>query len=298
MITSSPVIIPPLATGLQTPYQDGPVFSFDKWDPALPRLANEYRGNRPFPHIHLTEFLEPTAAERIHGEFPDPSNAQWLHYKHYNEDKLGMAHRDGFPAATGALVDILQSPRFVAWLSILAGIPDLIADPSLEGGGMHQSARNGFLNIHADFTMHHHHRDWRRRVNLILYLNEGWQSSWGGAIELWNVPMDKCVVKIDPLINHALIFSTDETSYHGFPDRLTCPEGITRKSLALYYYTVETKSARVPQSTDYRARPCDSMARSALIWLDKLAVHLYSEIKSRLALSDTLASRALGLFKR
>jgi hypothetical protein len=34
-----------------------------------------------------------------------------------------------------------------------------------------------------------------------------------------------------------VVFSTDASSYHGHPDPLTTPDGITRKSLALYYYT-------------------------------------------------------------
>jgi hypothetical protein len=33
------------------------------------------------------------------------------------------------------------------------------------------------------------------------------------------------------------MFSTTDFSYHGHPDKLTCPEDRSRKSLALYYYT-------------------------------------------------------------
>jgi hypothetical protein len=33
------------------------------------------------------------------------------------------------------------------------------------------------------------------------------------------------------------IFSTTDKSYHGHPDPLQCPEGMSRKSLALYYYS-------------------------------------------------------------
>jgi len=75
--------------------------------------------------------------------------------------------------------------------------------------------------------------------------------------------------------------------------KLTCPDGVSRKSLALYHYMAESESVPIPKSTDYRARPCDSIKHSALIWLDKTAVHFYSMLKSRLGLSDTLASRIL-----
>jgi len=144
--------------------------------------------------------------------------------------------------------------------------------------------------------VHHHHPTWRRRVNLILYLNEGWQEDWGGAIELWDRGMTRCVVKVSPLLNHAVIFSTNEDSYHGFPDPLTCPEGVTRKSVALYYYTEEL--AANARSTNYRARPEDALRKAALIWADKQAVAAYSKIKSKLGLSDNFASSLLALISR
>ena len=85
------------------------------------------------------------------------------------------------------MIDELNSPQFVSWLGDLTGIPDLMPDPSLEGGGMHQTQAGGFLNIHADFTMHHHRENWRRRCNLILYLSEGWMEEWGGHLSCGTV---------------------------------------------------------------------------------------------------------------
>jgi hypothetical protein len=35
-----------------------------------------------------------------------------------------------------------------------------------------------------------------------------------------------------------VVFSTTDDSYHGHPDPLTCPEGRSRRSIAMYYYTV------------------------------------------------------------
>ncbi len=137
-----------------------PLFPYDEWHDNVDRLAAEYLRNEPFPHIHLEGFLKPAVARRVLEEFPDPTSPAWREYKHFNENKLGMTRRDLFPSAVGALIDEFNSPQFVLWLSKLTCIPGLMADPSLEGGGMHQSTRNGFLNIHADFTMHHHHRDY------------------------------------------------------------------------------------------------------------------------------------------
>lgn len=247
------------------------------------------------PHVFLKDFLDPDVVVAASREFPAVDTAAWTHYQHQNENKHGMTKRQAFPALLGALTDELNSPEFVAWLSELTGIPDLMADPLLEGGGLHQSGRGGFLNVHTDFSHHHYHRHWRRRVNLILYLNDGWQAEWGGAIELWDERMQECIAKYPPLLNEVLIFDTNEKSFHGFPEPLTCPEGASRKSLALYYYTIDSDAKPDTRSTNYRARPNDGVRKSALIWLDKQAVHYYSKAKARFGFSDDFASRILRL---
>jgi hypothetical protein len=263
---------------------------------AVKSLGTRYQSAEPFPHIHIESFLDLAVTRELAQEFPQSGSVAWTQYKHYNENKSGLTKREQLPDGLGRLIDELNGPEFTAWLSQLTGIPNLIADPSLEGGGLHQSGPQGFLNIHADFTVHHHHSNWRRRVNLILYLNEVWSEDWGGAIELWDRSMTRCVVKVPPLLNHAVIFSTDEDSYHGFPDALTCPEGVTRKSVALYYYTEE--SGANARSTNYRARPEDARSKAALIWADKQAVSAYSKLKSKLGLSDNFASSLLALISR
>ena len=37
--------------------------------------------------------------------------------------------------------------------------------------------------------------------------------------------------------NKLVIFNTTDFSFHGHPEPLKCPDNVTRKSLALYYYT-------------------------------------------------------------
>jgi hypothetical protein len=275
-----------------------PLFPYVKWSAQLPILKRQFRENQPYPHVHLREFLDPDVAAEMASEFPDMATDAWTRYKHPNENKLGLAKRALFPAQLGEVVDELNSPAFVYWLSQLTGIPDLVSDEMLEGGGLHQSGKGGFLNVHTDFSNHHYHKHWRRQVNLILYLNPKWDKQWGGALELWDREMRHCVTKIPPLFNEALIFRTDEISYHGFPDPLRCPETESRKSLALYYYTIESGTEFKTRSTDYRPRPEDGLLKSGMIWMDKKAVDLYSQAKARFGFSDELASKILGFLSR
>lgn len=278
------------------------LFPFERWSSRLPVLAKRYHENRPCPHLLFENFLAPEVARAMAKEFPRPTSNEWTQYKHVNENKLGLPKRDLFPPVLGTVTDELNSPEFVAWVSELTGIPHLITDPTLEGGGLHQSGPGGYLNVHTDFSKHHAHANWVRRVNLILYLNPGWDEKWGGSIELWERSaerkMTRCAAKYPPLLNHALIFTNDARSLHGFPDPLTCPQGQSRKSLALYYYTEEKDTESEGHSTDYFARPQDGWGTSAMIWLDKKAVDLYSRAKVRFGFSDEFASKVLGFLSR
>ena len=189
------------------------------------------------------------------------------------------------------ILEELNSPRFVAFVGALLGVDNLIADPSLEGGGLHQSTRGGFLNIHADYTVHPHNRTWQRRANLLSISMKIWQPEYGGDLELWSADMKHCVEKVRPVSNRALIFTTDVSSFHGHPEPMGCPEGMARRSLALYYFSVE-KDPMV-RSTEYRPRPGDG-AHSILILVDTKMLRAYDWAKRRLGISDETASKILG----
>ena len=78
-----------------------------------------------------------------------------------------------------------------------------------------------------------------RRLNLLIYLNKDWQEGWGGALELWDRTGQRCVLAIPPVFNRAVLFDTSNFSYHGHPHPLACPPERSRKSVALYYYSLD-----------------------------------------------------------
>jgi hypothetical protein len=272
-----------------------PVLDMARLEQHVERLHAEYRAADPYPHIVIDNFLEPKAMEAALAEFPDLNPEQWTNYIHVNERKFSNTDAATWGPTLQRILDELNSPRFVQFVGDLLGQDDLIADPSLEGGGLHQSTSGGFLNIHADFTVHPHNRTWQRRANIILYLNEDWDPDYGGELELWSTDMKRCVQKVMPIANRAVIFTTDATSYHGHPEPMRCPEGVMRRSLALYYFSLE-KDPMV-RSTEYRARPGDG-AHSLLIFADKHILRGYDWAKRRLGISDQLASKVLGFRAR
>jgi len=272
------------------------ILPYARWGAQLEDLASQFRTSDPYPYVVLERFLEPEVAAACVREFPAPGDTTWNNYTHVNERKYGKSDQRSFPPTLQAVIAELNSPRFLAFVEKLTGIDGLIADEALMGGGLHQSGKGGFLNIHADFTGHPHHRRWRRRVNLLVYLNPDWQPEYGGQLELWDREMKSCVQTIAPLMNRAVIFRTDPDAFHGHPLPMTCPDGFARRSLALYYFTEEADSFRV-RSTEYRARPGDG-ARAAAIYLDKMVLRSYDKIKRTFHLNDDFASRLLRLLSR
>ncbi|BDD03813.1 2OG-Fe(II) oxygenase [Aureibacter tunicatorum] len=270
------------------------IFDYEKWYDKLPEMKARYQTDDPYPHIVEDNFMEEWAAEKVRGEFPSVKDDGWIHYVHFNEKKHGLNKLDLLPPFIQETIREFNSPRFVSYLSELTGIDNLIADDQLEGGGLHQSLRNGFLNVHADFTVHPHKRNYRRRVNLLVYFNKDWKPEYKGDLELWTRDMKVCSKSVSPIFNRCVVFNTDEDSYHGLPEPIMCPEDDSRKSIALYYFTEEKEQPK-KQTTKYRARPKDGM-RSLLIYLDNKVVTVYSLLKSKLGINDDFVSKVLNKF--
>lgn len=267
-----------------------PVLDMVSLEKNLGEMRAAYQSATPYPHIVIDNFLDPGVAEAAISEFPPLDPAQWNYYLHTNERKFSNTDPESWGPTLQEILQQLNSPRFVDFISKLIGIDDLVADPELEGGGLHQSTTGGFLNIHADFTVHPHKRDWQRRANILLYLNDDWHPEYGGDLELWSADMKRCVKKVSPVANRVLIFTTDPTSFHGHPEPMSCPPGVARRSLALYYFSVEDDP--LVKSTEYRARPGDGL-HSMAIYADKQMLRAYDWTKRRLGLSDDTASKVL-----
>ena len=153
-------------------------------------LATQYRAAQPFPHVVLDDVLHPEVFARAVAEFPGITDEFWKGYLHVNETKYSNTQPDSWGPTLRAVAEEFCSPSFVDFLTRLTGIDGLMPDWTMDGGGLHQTLRGGHLNIHADFTTHHDHANWARRVNILLYLNEEWDSAaWGGQLELCDPAM-------------------------------------------------------------------------------------------------------------
>lgn len=258
---------------------------------AVARLHREdFARAEPFPHLVVDDLLAPEVAAAIVREFAT-TEGDWICYHHVNEWKRGFNDVAHMGPATRQVVDELNTPDFVAALGMLTGVTQLVADPTLEGGGLGEVEPGGYVNVHADFLSHSRAHTWTRRLNLIVFLNEDWSEADGGALELWDAAVRTPVRRILPVFNRCVIFATTPTAFHGVPP-VRCAPGRSRKSLALYYF--EDEGQRRPiRPTHYVPRPDDRPTTRFLIHLDRLLLHAYALLKRYTPFGDRLISRLL-----
>jgi hypothetical protein len=249
----------------------------------------------PFPHIVIDNFLPLPFIEEIYSLFPTEKLAD---DKFYENEHSGLHKRQVQPESCEQKIRnifyFFNSAPILQFLEGLTTIDALVGDPYFNGGGFHEIFRGGKLGVHADFRINEQ-LHLNRRINMLIYLNKNWDSDFGGNLELWDRGMKSKVDSVSPLFNRCVIFNTDSDSYHGHPDPLNTPSEITRKSIALYYYTASKKvyEDTPAHSTMYAARPSDSYHKKRQVaklrrenytkdWIPPIAFRTWSKLKSKI----------------
>jgi len=217
-------------------------------------LRSQFLQATPFQHVVLDDAFDLELLRAVAAEYP-----QARHNAHFMNEttrlKFSCDDWESFPPRTGELVAFLNCGTFMKFLAAVTGIEDLTSDPYLFGGGMHETFPGGFLKMHTDFNFHRTLK-LDRRINALLYLNEGWQREWKGELLLAGPGM-KNPVSVEPVINRMVIFNTNDHSFHGQPDPNCFPEGNSRKSIAMYYYSQGRPGSEIKSrkfGTTWRAR--------------------------------------------
>jgi hypothetical protein len=226
---------------------------------ALETAARTYSGRKPFDHAVIDGFFPADVALELEREFPDFASPVWHQYNNAIEIKKTCNDWNVFPPLTYRVFSYLNSAEFTGKLEKLLGIASLSSDAGLNGGGWHIHQQGGKLNPHLDYNIHPK-LGLQRKLNIIVYLNRDWQADWGGQLGLWEQdPAERkpgeLVEAIVPMFNRAVLFDTTQDSWHGLTAPLTCPEGQTRRSIAVYYL------APAPQQTEDRGKALFSPTR-------------------------------------
>jgi Rps23 Pro-64 3,4-dihydroxylase Tpa1-like proline 4-hydroxylase len=219
-------------------------------------LRGQFIHNKPFKHIVIDDFFDQDFCQKLLDEFPEFDKKLATNENGEVGKKDVHEHISELGEAYTQLHELVQSPTFINLVENLTGIENLIFDPHYFGGGTHNNLDGQDLDPHVDFT-NHPKTGFHRRLNLIVYLNKEWQKEWGGSIELHKNPrlephMDE-IISVEPCFNRAVIFETNNISWHGFP-LIDLPEDkkqLSRKSFALYYYSLKRKQDIESHSTIY-----------------------------------------------
>ena len=207
---------------------------FGEWIKNIDKLKIKYNSALPFEHIKIDNFLKKEYAEEIFKNFPTDFE-NW--HKYYNPLEVKYANDDieNMNKSIKNLFYLLSTDKLIKVFSEITGITDLEYDPYLHGAGLHSHPRYGRLNMHLDYEKHIILKNKQRRLNIILFLTKDWKKEWNGDNQLWDKEMKECKVKTYPKFNSAIIFKTDEITWHGLPEKIMCPKGKYRKSFAYYY---------------------------------------------------------------
>lgn len=213
---------------------------FGSWIKNVDELVEQFNNAEPSKHIIIENFLESSYAEKISQNYPTDFENWWC-YNNPFEVKYTNDNINNMNKPIKDLFYILSSIELTNLFSKLSNIQDLEYDPYLHGAGLHAHPRYGRLDIHLDYEKHPILENKWRRLNIILYLSKEWKNEWNGETELWDKNLLECKVKSYVKFNSAIIFQTNEISWHGLPEKIMCPEGVYRKSLAYYYISPLTR---------------------------------------------------------
>ena len=208
----------------------------NKWIDNINNYKDLFKNAKPYSHVIIDNFFDDETINMIIKEFPLPhktiNNYDWKYYHNPIEHKYTLNDFQKLPIIK-KVFDKLNDNETINYLKQITDIDNLEYDPYLHGAGIHAYPNKGKLDIHLDYNIHPISKK-ERRINLIIYLNENWKDEYGGFLELYDEKREN-PIQIKPSFNSAIIFKTNDISYHGLPNKIICDDNNYRKSLANYY---------------------------------------------------------------
>jgi hypothetical protein len=214
---------------------------------SIAKSLESFGKNPPFDYCVVENFFDDTFARKLSSEFLDYESDKWHFYDNAIENKKTLNDWNIFPKDTYHTFNELYSEKLIDMLSKAVG-KKLYPDNGLHGGGWHIHGSGGNLNPHLDYSIHPK-LGLERKLNIIIYLStELIPEQHGGHLGLWSNDEDKnsigeLIIEVPPTFNTAVIFDTTQDSWHGMSRILSQPEGIYRKSLAIYYLCEPSEDA-------------------------------------------------------
>jgi Rps23 Pro-64 3,4-dihydroxylase Tpa1-like proline 4-hydroxylase len=234
-------------------------------DPVSPKVwtgiaeySQQFAEAVPVRHVIIDDFLDHDFAERLFADLPDPQ-AMPKSRDYVFSDKRELSTLDRHSALSAELHDVFMSPRFAQLLAHVVG-HDVFVDPEYVGGGFHAGTDGSFLDLHTDFNIHPANPDWLRELNILLYLNPGWESTWGGELLLTDHP-GAPTISVEPRFNRLVLMESTDSSFHGYR-QISFPPGRSRRSIAAYAYSLVRSGSITRRTTNWVPQDSNPVKRT------------------------------------
>ena len=254
------------------------------FDPSyIAELRQQLQEAKPFPHLAVSGWFNPVLLELVREEFDFVDKSKWK--VHHNDMELTRrsAKHDDLGPASQIYFGIVNSGWFVDMISEITGEKDLLPDPTLLNGGLHETPPGGKFSIHRDFDRHARY-GLNNKMVFITYLNRNWDPDWGSALELWDSTTRTSLRSVQPELGNSVLLVHGPKSFHGHPEPMTAPPGQTRRSVAVYYYdnpAAEEMRAQRVSSVFLFARRSPSLRRAVRQLLPPILVDALKKLIRR-----------------
>ena len=211
------------------------------------QYVEEFANSIPVKHVVIDNFLDDSYAQSLYHDLPImdgmPKSRDYVF-----SNKRELSTLDTHSEISQKLHEVFMSQTFAKFVSQLVG-HELFIDPEYVGGGFHAGGVGSFLDFHTDFNVHPKHENWLRALNVLLYLNPGWEQSWGGELLLTDSPSNPTTA-VAPVFNRLVIMESTDQSFHGYRT-INFPEGLSRRSIAAYGYAHVESGSVVRHTTNW-----------------------------------------------
>ena len=199
--------------------------------------GEKYKFSKNLQYLIAENLWDKEFLNKINDDINTFTNWDGIKKFYGSEGKRYCNNSEKLPRSVLNLINFCNSKTFLNALEEITGEEGLIPDPYFEGGGIHSTINKGFLKMHTDFNWHNKLKLYRR-LNLLIYVNPIWEEEWLGHLKfgIKKGNLIEITQSILPTFNKTVLFTTTDSSYHGHPDQLNAPKGVSRKSIAIYYY--------------------------------------------------------------
>ena len=199
------------------------------------QLQKQYRSHPDYSLLTIDNFIPRDLVTLMAQELDEIPLEDCKHFTRAGSCMYEFNKVDRTPVQD-AVVHALHSSTFIKWLQEVTDTPD----PHLVGAGYMKSFTGDSLKVHSDFNWNDELR-LHRMLSVVIYLNEDWEEDWGGQLQFYDTKRKKVHTQVPVGPGNCVIWNYNNFAFHGYPEPMSCPQGVSRKGIRFFYYVSNAK---------------------------------------------------------